>query len=365
MDGLGRVSRASVVYSELPLGLDLGERFGTLDVLGYVVVGLVDEHGTSGVGWTFSVDRAEARQIELAARERVALVVGLDPAAANENWNRLRASASGEERGVGAPVISAYDIALWDLYGRQRDEPLHRLLGSRSESLETYASDDLWPSLPPETLATNAGRFANQGFRALKIRTGGASDPALEVERVEQVREAVGDETLILYDALQFYDVKSAVELGRALESCGLGWFEDPVSEDDLAGLAEVTRRVDIPIASGEDATWPDAHHALLANSCVDVLMVDPKWVGGITPWQAVAEDAKRRGVRMTSHISPEFSAPILAAYTPDSLLEWFSWSFGLYERPPTVERGDYRLPTGAGFGLHYRADLLDRLFDR
>ena len=92
--------------------------------------------------------------------------------------------------------------------------------------------------------------------------------------------------------------------------------------------------------------------------------MVDPKWVGGITPWQTVAEEAKRLGVRMTSHISPEFSAPILAAYTPDSLLEWFSWSFGLYDRPPAVEGGAYRLPSGGGFGLHYRADLLGRLFD-
>lgn len=362
---LGRVARVNVLYEELPLDLDLGEQIGTLDLLGYVLVGLVGEDGNTGVGWTFSIDREDARRIEFATRERAEQVVGLDPAAARENFSRLHASAAGLERAVGAPAISAYDTALWDLCGQQRQEPVHRLLGARADRLETYASDDLWSSIPPETLATNARRFVDQGFRTIKIRTGGAADPAREVERVQQVREAVGDEPRILYDALQLYDVESAIALGRALEPCGLGWLEDPVSEDDLAGLAEVTRRVEIPIASGEDATWPEAHHALLSNACVDVLMVDPKWVGGLTPWQAVAEDANRRGVRMTSHISPEFSAPILAAYTPDSLLEWFSWSFGLYERPPRVENGQYQLPSEPGFGLHYRADLLDRLFGK
>lgn len=363
MSGLGRISRACVLYEELPLGLDLGEQFGTIEALGYVVVGLVDEYGAMGVGWTFSIDRQEAHNIERAMRERAPLVVGLDPGELSDNWERLRTSAAELARGVGAPSVSAYDIALWDLHGRQRREPVHRVLGARMETLQTYASDDLWPFLTQDELATNAGRFASQGFRALKIRTGGSTDPAREVARVACVRAAVGDETLILYDALQRYDVKSAIALGRALEPCGLGWLEDPVSEDDLTGLAEVTRTVGIPIASGEDATWPEGHRALLDHASVNILMVDPKWVGGITPWRIIAEEADRHGIQMVSHISPELSAPILAAHAPDSLLEWFSWSFGLYETPPAVDAGNYRIPDGPGFGLHYRVDLLDRLF--
>ena len=260
-------------------------------------------------------------------------------------------------------MVSAYDVALWDLHGSQRGEPVHRLLGAKTSVLQTYASDDLWGSLATDVLAVNAGRFVDEGFGALKIRSGGAHDPNIEVERVATVRAAVGDETVILYDALQIYDVESAIALGRALEPCALGWFEDPVSEQDLAGLARVTASVEIPIASGEDATWPDAHRAMLERPSVDVLMVDPKWVGGITPWRVVARQAAERGVEMVSHISPELSAPVLAAHAPDSLLEWFSWSFGLYETPPVVEAGQYRIPQGPGFGLHYRGDLLDRLF--
>ena len=157
--------------------------------------------------------------------------------------------------------------------------------------------------------------------------------------------------------------MEAAIALGRALEPCGLGWFEDPVSEDDPVGLARVRRSVDIPVASGEGATWPEGHRALLDRGSVDILMVDPKWVGGITPWRAVAPEAADRGIAMVSHISPELSAPILAAHVPDALLEWFSWSFGLYETQPSVDAGSYPLPDTPGMGLHYRADLLDRLF--
>jgi L-alanine-DL-glutamate epimerase-like enolase superfamily enzyme len=357
------VSRVSVHEETLPLGLDLGKQYAPIESLGYVLVGLVDEEGRTGVGWTFSIALGEAREIARAMRERKARVVGLDPGRVDENWARLRESTSGLPRAVGAPSVSAFDVALWDLHARQRETSVHQLLGARTDALRTYASDDLWSSLGPQTLATNAARFVDQGFSALKIRTGGSRDPVSEVERVRAVRDAVGDETLVLYDALQCYDVETAIALGRALERVGIGWLEDPVSETDSIGLAKVRQAVEVPVASGEDATWPEGHRTLLEAGCVDVLMVDPKWIGGITPWRVVAREAARCGVRMVSHISPELSAPVLAAHAPDSLLEWFSWSFALYEAPPRVVSGAYRLPDGTGFGLRYRGDLLDRLF--
>ncbi|MBY0401529.1 mandelate racemase/muconate lactonizing enzyme family protein [Myxococcota bacterium] len=360
---MSRVARVTVVEESLPLGLDLGSQYARIESLGYVLVGVVDESGQTGIGWTFAIDAGEAAGLAGAIRERAPLLVGLDPAEADANWDRLRSACAGLVRGLGSPAASAFDIALWDLRGRQTQRPVHRLLGARKDRLETYASDALWSSLPPDVLAANAAGFAAEGFRAVKIRTGGSKDPAREAARVRAVREAVGDGTLVLYDALQGYDVGTAIAVGRAIENEGAGWLEDPVPEHDLAGLARVRAELDLPIASGEDATWPEGCEAFLERGAVDVLMVDPKWVGGITPWLRVAAAAGRHGIRMVSHISPELSAPVLAAHAPQALLEWFSWSFGLYATPPTLVRGEYRIPDAPGFGLDYRGDLLDRLF--
>lgn len=364
---MSRIGRVTLIEESLPLGLDLGSQYAHIDSLGYLLVGLVDEDGRAGIGWTFSIDPGEAKRIAEAARPRAGLVVGFDPVDCDANWDRLRAAVSGLERAVASPLASAFDVALWDLQGVQASSPVHALLGARTETLSTYASDALWSSLPPEVLAENAARFAREGFTAVKIRTGGAREPARESERVAAVQaamhSAVGPGCVVLYDALQQYDEETAIAVGRALEARGVGWLEDPVPERDLDGLARVRAALDLPITSGEDACFPEQPEAMLERHAVDVLMIDPKWVGGLTPWRRVARSAARRGIRMTSHISPELSAPILAAHSPNERLEWFSWSFGLYEQAPTVEAGAYRLPSAPGFGLRYRADLLDRLF--
>lgn len=358
-----RITRVQVIEEPLPLGLDLGKQYARIETLGYVLVGLVDEAGNRGIGWTFSIDPGEAKRISEASRERAVQLIGADPADHDVNWDRLRTATTGLERAVASPVASAFDVALWDLHGAQAHCPVHRMLGARSEALATYASDALWSSLPPTTLAENAARFAREGFTAVKIRTGGSSEVARERDRVAAVRAAVGPGIEILYDALQLYDVETAIAIGRGLEREGIGWLEDPVPEEQLDDLAQVRAALDVPIVAGEDACFPDQPESMLARGAVDVLMIDPKWVGGITPWLRVASSAARRGVRMVSHISPELSAPVLAAFAPSERLEWFSWSFGLYETAPALVDGGYRLPSAPGFGHAYRVDLIDRLF--
>jgi len=360
---MARIERVEVVEEALPLGLDLGERYARIEALGYVLVGLVDEGGNRGIGWTFSIDPGEAKRIGAACRERAPLLIGSDPTDHDASWDRLRAASAGLERAVASPFASAFDVALWDLHGAQAALPVHRLLGARRDSLAAYASDALWSSLSPAALAENAAGFARAGFTAVKIRTGGSHEPARERERVAAVRAAVGLDVEILYDALQRYDVLTAIEIGRTLEREGVGWLEDPIPEQDLDGLARVCAALEIPVVSGEDACFPDQPEAMLARGAVDVLMIDPKWVGGLTPWLRVARSAARRGVRMASHISPELSAPVLAAFAPSERLEWLPWSFGLYETAPALVDGVYRLPSAPGFGHAYRAELIDRLF--
>ena len=351
----------------MPTDLDLGSKYGTLFVLRYVVVGLTGSGGDQGVGFTFAMrpDGGDAIARTVAAVEGA--VVGLDPSHTEANWDALRAEvervveATDEREAVAAATVSALDIALWDLLGKAEGAPVHRLLGAQRESVPTYASYDMWESVPDREAARAAKGFVDEGFQAVKIRTGGSKDPDAEARRTAIVREAIGPDVQLMYDALQYYTEDEAVAIARALELYDLTWVEDLLPEHNVEGYARIREAVGVPITTGESTRFPEGLHRLVEAEAIDILMIDGKEAGGITPWMRVAREAG--GLPIVSHIMPEISAPVIAALPNGMILEWFPWSFGLFETPPAAERGLYRLPAEPGFGLRYRPDLLGRLF--
>ena len=366
-----RVERLALTTVDLPIDLDLGARYGTLSTLRYVVVGLTGSGGERGVGFTFAMRPSGGDAIARTIAAVEGTVVGLDPADTESNWDALRAeveravAAQGDGpddgEGVAAASMSALDVALWDLLGKAEGAPVHRLLGAQRETVPTYASYDMWESVPDREAARAAKRFVDEGFDAVKIRTGGSRDPDAEARRVAIVREAIGPDVQLMYDALQYYTEDEAIAIARALELYDLTWVEDLLPERNVEGYARVRDAVGVPITTGESTRFPKGLRRLVEAEAVDILMIDGKEAGGITPWMRVAREAG--GLPIVSHIMPEISAPVIAALPNGMILEWFPWSFGLFETPPAAERGRYRLPAEPGFGLRYRPDLLASLF--
>ncbi len=366
-----RVERLAFTTADLPIDLDLGSKYGRLSVLRYVVVGLTGSGGEQGVGFTFAMRPGGGDAIARAVAAVERAVVGLDPSDTETNWDALRAeveravaaegSGPEEREAVAAATLSALDIALWDLLGKAEGAPVHRLLGAQRESVPTYASYDMWESVPDREAARAAKGFVDDGFQAVKIRTGGSKDPDAEARRTAIVRDAIGPDVQLMYDALQYYTEDEAVAIARALELYDLTWVEDLLPERNVEGYARVREAVGVPITTGESTRFPEGLRRLVETEAVDILMIDGKEAGGITPWMRVAREAG--GLPIVSHIMPEISAPVIAALPNGMILEWFPWSFGLFETPPAAERGLYRLPAEPGFGLRYRPDLLGRLF--
>ena len=362
-----RVERLAFTTVDLPIDLDLGSKYGTLSILRYVVVGLTGSGGEQGVGFTFAMRPGGGDAIARTVAAVEGAVAGLDPSDTEANWDALRAEvervveATDEREAVAAATVSALDIALWDLLGKAEGAPVHRLLGARRESVPTYASYDMWESVPAMETARAAKRFVDEGFQAVKIRTGGSKDPDAEARRAAIVRDAIGPDVQLMYDALQYYTEDEAVAIARALELYDLTWVEDLLPEHNVEGYARVREAVGVPITTGESTRFPEGLRRLVEAEAVDILMIDGKEAGGITPWMRVAREAG--GLPIVSHIMPEISAPVIAALPNGMILEWFPWSFGLFETPPAAERGLYRLPAEPGFGLRYRPDILGRLF--
>jgi L-alanine-DL-glutamate epimerase-like enolase superfamily enzyme len=249
-------------------------------------------------------------------------------------------------------ALCPLDVAVWDAAGKTLGQPLRRLLGGHRDRLPTYASDGLWYSLSPDELAASARRHADPGFGAVKLRLGREATPELEARRVHAVRAAVGPDVGIMVDVTESWSLAQARRAGRVLQDAGIAWLEDPVHHLDVAGLAELRRRLEVPIAAGEHLYHLDAFRGLLEAQAVDVLILDLARVGGVTPWRKIAALAHAHGIPVCGHVVPEIQVHLLCAIPNGHLVEYVPRSAGILTSMPRLERGELVAPDAPGLGL-------------
>ncbi|MFF2144742.1 enolase C-terminal domain-like protein [Kitasatospora sp. NPDC058190] len=275
---------------------------------------------TAGLGWTYGAP-ATAQVITGQLRD---LVVGrpvFDIPAANEAMSRAVRNTG--RPGLVAAAISAVDIALWDLKARLLDMPLVDLLGAARREVPVYGSGG-FTTYDHRQLADQLRGWAGQGLTRFKIKIGegwGARERR-DLERTEQARQLIGDDADLYVDANGAYTRKQAVRLARSLAGCGVSWFEEPVSSDDLAGLALVRDAVSTDVAAGEYG-YDLPYFARLAP-VVDCLQADATRCGGITVWLRAAALAQAHNLQLSGHCAPHVHAHAATAVPNLRHLEWF-----------------------------------------
>jgi L-alanine-DL-glutamate epimerase-like enolase superfamily enzyme len=201
-------------------------------------------------------------------------------------------------RYVHVRTIGAVDVALWDLAGKAANLPIHRLLGTCRHSVPAYASSAHLPT--PEAYAEEAMRFKSLGWPAYKIHPHGI--PKEDVQICRAVRKAVGDETVLMLDAMWAYNYEEALRVGRAIEELNYFWYEDPLAEYDIYGYVKLHQKLDIPLLSLEYV--PGGFYGMapwITQGATDMLRGDVMVTGGITPLMKVAHMAE--GFRMKCEI--------------------------------------------------------------
>jgi len=153
-------------------------------------------------------------------------------------------------------------------------------------------------------------------------------------------------------DATESWSLAQARRAGRVLQDAGIAWLEDPVHHLDVAGLAELRRRLEVPIAAGEHLYHLDAFRALLEAQAVDVLILDLARVGGVTPWRKIAALAHAHGIPVCGHVVPEIQVHLLCAIPNGHLVEYVPRSAGILTSMPRLERGELVAPDAPGLGL-------------
>jgi len=251
------------------------------------------------------------------------LIVGDDPTRIEAIWNKVfRAFTYVGTRGAVSNVVSAIDIALWDIRGKQLGLPIFELLGGPvRDSIALYTHPN--GHATPEGTAAHCRAIVETGHTALKTDPfprhpeeangylSGQMDAAGEqhgVDVIAAIREAVGSEVEILIDCHGRFDVATAIRLAGRLAPYNIGWFEEPVPVESYHALRQVRSNVSVPICVGERLHTRYEFVPILEGELADYLMPDVTWTGGISELKKISTMAEAYYVPVSPH---DASGPI------------------------------------------------------
>jgi len=343
-----------VTAVEVPLRYVLGTSAAALRHAPLLLVDVQTEEGIAGCSYVFCYRRSGARAIAAVLPEAFELVVGQPVAPLDIAALFDRRFALIGVTGVVRMALSALDMALWDALAIAAGVPLATLLGSAPRPLRAYNSCGLG-LMSPEAAADEAERLLEGGFQAMKLRLGHAS-LFEDLAATRGVRKRLPDSVLLMADYNQALSVAQALERGRALQSEGVTWLEEPIRHDDYRGNAQIARALELPLQLGENFNGPlDMEKALDAAAC-DLVMPDIARIGGVTGWMQAARIAEQRGMPMSSHLMPEASAHVLAATPTCDWLEYVDWADVLLQERLRIQNGYAVMSDRPGAGLQWDA---------
>jgi D-galactarolactone cycloisomerase len=337
------------------------------------------ETDTGLIGWGECY--GPARMTAAVVQSVTPWLIGEDPLRTDYLWQMIYARLRDHgQKGVVIEGLSGIDIALWDIKGKHFGVPAHRLLGGPLRTdVQAYAtglyrrkSGD-----PLRYLADEAAGYVAEGFKAVKLKVGFGVEEDAAVTRA--VRKAIGPNVALMVDANHAYDAVAAIRLGRMIEPYDIGWFEEPVPPEDLAGYRAVKAALSIPVAGGECEFTRFGFRDVLTSQAIDIIQPDTCAAGGLSECKKIADMAVAFGVRYNPHVwgtgiaiaaSLQLLA-VLPAHTPVSLaplqplLEFDRTEHpirqSLLVHPIEHTGGIVRVPDGPGLGIEVDRDALAR----
>lgn len=257
------------------------------------------------------------------------LLIGADPWDIEYLWQQMyRRTLAFGRKGVALIAISAVDIALWDLLGKDARQPVYRLLGGRTKPrIPVYASR-LY-AMPLDELRVEAQKYKNEGYQAMKLRFGwgpmaGAAGMQKNLDLLRAVREVIGEGIDLMADAYMGWSLDYAKRMLPLLEPFHLRWLEEPVIPDDTRGYKELRRYGRVPIAGGEHEFTSFGFRDLLEANALDYIQFDTNRVGGISQARKISALAESFQVPVVPHAGQMHNYHVIMANLNSPIAEFF-----------------------------------------
>jgi L-alanine-DL-glutamate epimerase-like enolase superfamily enzyme len=330
--------------------------------LNHIVLLLAQVHtdsGLVGTGFAYALQSSGRAFHATLVDDLAPLVVGEDPLdherLASKVYWRMQTVG---RRGLVPQAYSAIDVALWDIKGLAANLPLYKLLGGARESAECYGSDTAWLWMSAEEILEASRPYLDQGLKGIKVKVG--AKPEEDYDKLTQLREAWGDDVWIAVDANERYDYITALAMGRFYEEeIGVGWFEEPITCEDIAGHARLAEKLEVPIAAGEMLFSLDEFERYIERDALAVLQPDVTRVNGITGWLKIAALAERHHLPVSPHLLPEIGVHLACGLPVVTSVEYMPWLYPVFTNPPAIVNGRLVPPAGAGLGLELNQDVI------
>lgn len=352
----------------------------------FVFVKLTTACGISGVGEAYCVPFAPQLVAQMIEDVFGRYAEGTDPHDIENLWRRVYSSGFTQHPDLTMMgVLSALEMACWDIIGKAANQPVYKLLGGQvHERLRAYTyiyprpgdQSDVYHD--PDLAAERACEYLAQGFTALKFDPAGPysafdgrqlSLEALDLSErfARTLRDAVGMKADLLFGTHGQMTAAGAIRLAKRLEPYDPLWLEEPVPPDAPEEMAKVARATSIPIATGERLATKYDFARLLAAGSAAILQMNLGRVGGLLEAKKIAGMAEVHHVQIAPHL---YCGPIvgaaniqIATCSPNFLIlesieTWGGFHSEILKSPIPFEDGHVIPPTAPGLGVELNEEV-------
>ena len=336
------------------------QSFG-LNVLGTLVVEVEADDGTVG----FAVTTAGELGAFIVEKHLARFVEGARVTDIEKIWDQMyRSTLFYGRKGVVLNAISAVDLALYDLLGKIRQEPVYALLGGPVRDELTMYATGARPDIAKK-LGFIGGKMPLHHGPAE-----GEEGLRKNLEMIRDMREKVGDDFWLMLDCWMSLDLEYATRLAHGAAEYNLKWIEEALPPDDYWGYAKLKKQVPpkMLVTTGEHEATRWGFKLLLDMECADILQPDVGWCGGITELTKISAMADANGALVVPHGSSVYSYHFVVTRTNSPFAEFLMmhptaeevvpmFSPMLLGEPVPVN-GKLKVPETPGFGVELNPAL-------
>jgi galactonate dehydratase len=347
-------------------------------------VRLHTDTGLVGLGESYPNDTANIG----ALKQLAPMLLGKDPTQIERLWQDLFYRISYQPwGGAETRMLTAINIAQWDILGKAAGLPLYKLLGGKAqEKLLVYNTMNGWTinGMREHDYPEKIAEFLlGRGIKGIKLypydrgpvnafaRHGGTfisqADLKKSLDPIQRIRKVAGDELEIALDLSSKWNLPCTLQIAKSLEPYGIMYLEDPMLPDNLEAYATLARETSIPVCISERLATRFRFREMFEARAVDVVMYDVTWCGGISEAKKISDMADTYKIPTSPHTgggpilwfaSTHVASTLTNFYIMESVYHLYNDLYPHFiQNVPVPVKGYATPPDGPGLGIELREE--------